>query len=69
MMRSSLTLYARTRIPVFAEVPGKVESKMADNLSVPIMFVTLLYLANDKELRIDGVEGMDNLVIQQKIAA
>ena len=42
---------------------------MADNLSVPIMFVTLLYLANDKELRIDGVEGMDNLVIQQKIAA
>ena len=33
---------------------------------VPIMFVCLLYLANDKELRIDGVDDMNNLLIQQK---
>lgn len=26
------------------------------------------YLANDKELRIDGVEDMDNLIIQKKAA-
>jgi hypothetical protein len=36
-------------------------------MSVSIMFVCLLYLANDKELRIEGVEGMDNLIIKQKV--
>lgn len=41
---------------------------MAENLSVPIMFVCLLYLANDKELRISDVAAMDNLIIKQKAA-
>eukprot|EP00040_Diaphanoeca_grandis_P025280 m.139816 g.139816 ORF g.139816 m.139816 type:complete len:683 (+) comp30083_c0_seq2:78-2126(+) len=48
------------------DVPHKVSSKMAENLSVPIMFVCLLYLANDKELRISGVDSMENLQILQK---
>ena len=49
-------------------MPSKVNTKMAENLSVPIMFVCLLYLANDKELRISDVDSMDNLLIQQKAA-
>jgi condensin complex subunit 2 len=57
---------AQTLKKLWADVPGKVDRKMADNLSVPIMFVCLLYLANDKELRIDSVPLMNDLVIQQK---
>lgn len=52
-----------------SDIPQKVNTKMADSLSVPIMFVCLLYLANDKELQIQGVEGMDDLVIKQKALA
>jgi condensin complex subunit 2 len=57
---------AQTLKKLWADVPGKVDRKMADNLSVPIMFVCLLYLANDKELRIDSVPLMNDLIIQQK---
>jgi len=57
----------RTFTQLWNEVPKKVNQKMADNLSVPIMFVCLLYLANDKELRIESVDDMDNLLIQQKM--
>lgn len=67
--KESVPAGAETFSNLWSEVPKKVTDKMADNLSVPIMFVTLLYLANDKELRIDGVEGMDNLIIQQKAEA
>jgi condensin complex subunit 2 len=60
---------AQTFTSMYEQIPQKVDRKMAENMSVPIMFVCLLYLANDKELRINGTEGMDNLVIQQKEAA
>eukprot|EP00051_Salpingoeca_urceolata_P005019 m.69652 g.69652 ORF g.69652 m.69652 type:complete len:697 (-) comp14006_c0_seq1:222-2312(-) len=48
-----------------SDLPSKVPSSMAENLSVPIMFVCLLHLANEKELKISGLEGMDDLVIAQ----
>lgn len=58
---------AQTFQNMYNDIPHKVDSKMAENMSVPIMFVCLLYLANDKELQINGTEGMDNLVIQHGV--
>ena len=58
---------AQTFQNMWQDVPKKVDSKMAENMSVPIMFVCLLYLANDKELQINGTERMDNLVIQHGV--
>lgn len=37
---------------VVSHVPSKVPAAMAQNLSVPIMFVCLLHLANEKNLKI-----------------
>jgi condensin complex subunit 2 len=46
-----------------ADVPGRVSEQLASNLSVPIMFVCLLHLANEKTLRINNVSGMNDLAI------
>ena len=48
-----------------ADVPTKVSSSMAQNLSVPIMFVCLLHLANEKHLKISSTEAMDELMVVQ----
>lgn len=40
-----------------ARVPSKVPASMAQNLSVPIMFVCLLHLANEKNLKITNDGG------------
>lgn len=46
-----------------AGVPDKVPRQMVPNLSVPIMFVCLLHLANEKELSILGMQDMGDLRI------
>eukprot|EP00052_Salpingoeca_macrocollata_P017771 m.145392 g.145392 ORF g.145392 m.145392 type:complete len:712 (+) comp20494_c0_seq1:37-2172(+) len=48
-----------------SEVPKKVSGSTAKNLSVPIMFVCLLHLANEKSLVVQGTDGMNDLIISQ----
>jgi len=47
------------------DVPKKVGGSTAKNLSVSIMFVCLLHLANEKNLVIKGSEAMNDLMIAQ----
>jgi hypothetical protein len=49
----------------FSDVPTLVSEKVAQNLSVPIMFVCLLHLANEKNLSITGVQDLSDLKIAQ----
>jgi len=46
-------------------VPTKVSEKTAQNLSVPIMFVALLHLANEKHLKITGKDDLSDLMVIQ----
>ncbi|XP_062571200.1 condensin complex subunit 2-like, partial [Saccostrea cucullata] len=48
------------------DLPQNVSSHMAKNLSVPIAFVCLLHLANEKTLKIES-ENMSDLKITQGI--
>ncbi|KAJ8317223.1 hypothetical protein KUTeg_005127 [Tegillarca granosa] len=48
------------------ELPKKVSNNMANNLSVPIAFVCLLHLANEKTLKILD-NNMEDLMISQGI--
>eukprot|EP00911_Craspedida_sp_UC1_P002897 UC1_evm1s2114 len=47
------------------DVPAKVGGRAAENLSVPIMFVALLHLANEKHLKITGAETLSDLSVIQ----
>ena len=51
--------------PSAADVPARVSASTAQNLSVPIMFVCLLHLANEKHLKISNSVNMDDLLILQ----
>lgn len=50
---------------IVGDVPTKVSQKTAENLSVPIMFVALLHLANEKHLKITSQEDMSDLMVIQ----
>lgn len=49
---------------MYSDLPGKVSTNMAKNLSGPISFVCLLYLANEKNLVLTGTEDMSDIVIE-----
>lgn len=51
---------------LLSELPNRVSAQMADNLSVPITFVCLLHLANEKNLKIEDSE-MKDLIISQNV--
>ena len=52
---------------LLADVPSMVSQKVSQNLSVPIMFVCLLHLANEKNLSINSVADLADLKISQNI--
>ena len=64
---SSQPVHSLCCLCVCAEVPSMVSEAMAQNLSVPIMFVCLLHLANEKQLRIDGVSTLEDLIVSQPV--
>lgn len=43
----------------------RLPSSMSQNLSVPLAFVALLHLANEKNLELVGVDDMSDIVIRQ----
>lgn len=47
------------------DLPEKVSGQTARNLSVPIAFVCLLHLANEKTLKIEEDSNMEDLIITQ----
>uniref|UniRef100_A0A7M4F4L1 Condensin complex subunit 2 n=1 Tax=Crocodylus porosus TaxID=8502 RepID=A0A7M4F4L1_CROPO len=47
------------------ELPHRLPSVMAQNLSIPLAFSCLLHLANEKNLRLQGVEDLSDVLIQQ----
>ncbi|XP_065649777.1 condensin complex subunit 2 isoform X2 [Hydra vulgaris] len=49
---------------MYKALPSEVSSNMAKNLSTPIAFVCLLYLANEKNLKLTGTDNMDDIVIE-----
>lgn len=51
---------------LLSELPNRVSGQMAENLSVPITFVCLLHLANEKNLKIEDSE-MKDLIISQNV--
>eukprot|EP00794_Sanderia_malayensis_P005627 gene5627-6323_t len=52
---------------IYKNLPDKMSEHASKNLSVPIAFVCLLYLANEKELKLIGSEGMDDIQITKEI--
>ncbi|XP_070539700.1 condensin complex subunit 2-like [Ptychodera flava] len=50
---------------MYGALPAKISTNMAKNLSIPMCFVCLLHLANEKNLKIDGVETFGDLLISQ----
>lgn len=51
---------------LLAELPKRVSGQTAENLSVPIAFVCLLHLANEKNLKIEDCD-MTDLIISQDV--
>lgn len=50
---------------LYGELPDKINSKMADDLSRPIAFVTLLHLANERNLKLLPKGDLKDFVIEQ----
>lgn len=50
---------------LYGELPVRVNTKMASDLSQPIAFVTLLHLANEKNLKLIPKEDLKDFVIEQ----
>lgn len=49
---------------LYGELPVRVSSKMANDLSQPIAFVTLLHLANEKNLKLIPNQDLKDFVIE-----
>ena len=49
---------------MYNDLPSKITTNMAKNLSGPIAFVSLLYLANEKNLALQSTQGLDDIVIK-----
>lgn len=52
---------------LYSKIPAKISKNMAKSLSVPIAFVCLLHLANEKTLKILGQSSMEDFGITQGI--
>lgn len=50
---------------LYGELPIRVSSKMANDLSQPIAFVTLLHLANEKNLKLIPNQDLKDFIIEQ----
>jgi len=50
---------------MYAALPSRLPSKLAENLSAPLAIVALLHLANEKTLDIVGNENLSDLIITQ----
>uniref|UniRef100_A0A6G1S3G5 Condensin complex subunit 2 n=1 Tax=Aceria tosichella TaxID=561515 RepID=A0A6G1S3G5_9ACAR len=50
---------------LYGELPVRVSSKMAHDLSQPIAFVTLLHLANEKNLKLIPNQDLKDFIIEQ----
>ena len=50
---------------LYGELPVGVSSKMANDLSQPIAFVTLLHLANEKNLKLIPNQDLKDFIIEQ----
>jgi condensin complex subunit 2 len=50
---------------MYATLPSRLPSKLAENLSAPLAIVALLHLANEKTLDIEGNEDLSDLIITQ----
>lgn len=50
---------------LYGELPVRVSSKMANDLSQPIAFVTLLHLANEKNLKLIPNQDLKDFIIEQ----
>lgn len=50
---------------LYGELPVRVSSKMANDLSQPIAFVTLLHLANEKNLKLIPKQDLKDFLIEQ----
>lgn len=50
---------------LYGELPVRVSSKMANDLSQPIAFVTLLHLANEKNLKLIPKDDLKDFIIEQ----
>uniref|UniRef100_A0A8D0ETE1 Condensin complex subunit 2 n=1 Tax=Strix occidentalis caurina TaxID=311401 RepID=A0A8D0ETE1_STROC len=47
------------------ELLHRLPSAMANNLSVPLAFVCLLHLANEKNLKLEGTEDLSDVLVKQ----
>ncbi|XP_010143900.1 PREDICTED: condensin complex subunit 2, partial [Buceros rhinoceros silvestris] len=47
------------------ELLHRLPAVMAQNLSIPLAFVCLLHLANEKNLRLDGTEDLSDVLVKQ----
>ncbi|NXN25664.1 CND2 protein, partial [Nycticryphes semicollaris] len=47
------------------ELLHRLPSAMAKNLSVPLAFVCLLHLANEKNLKLEGMEDLSDVLVKQ----
>jgi condensin complex subunit 2 len=50
---------------LYAALPSRLPSKLAENLSAPLAIVALLHLANEKTLDIEGNDDLSDLIITQ----
>merc|ERR1719427_772709 len=53
---------------MYQELPSKITTNMAKNLSGPIAFVCMLYLANEKNLELTSTESMNDVIIKSNTA-
>jgi len=54
---------------MYQDLPSKITTNMAKNLSGPIAFVCMLYLANEKNLSLKTTDTMDDVVIKSNIVS
>ena len=45
--------------------PNQMPTKMVENLSMPLAFVALLHLCNEKSLALESVEDLSDFIISQ----
>lgn len=50
---------------LYETLPHRLSAKMTENLSGPLAFVGLLHLANEKCLRLGGVDDHSDVIINQ----
>ncbi|CAG2122620.1 unnamed protein product [Medioppia subpectinata] len=52
---------------LYKDLPPKITPVMAQNLSTPIAFVTLLHLCNERNLKLVGTEDLSDFVIETEV--